>query len=226
MKGGLQSPPTMPPVVSPSPRRSQTEVPVTQNTARTLEHAAARIERAYLARRPSSPQGFVDGRVWSAAASVLAEAHRIDSRVPVDPELFVASLVEPGTGTDPWTELTGPSARSRYLSRVRAMIRGLRREIREEIRRGEASLDRGESPEVVLMTPSRSRTSLARYLTAVRIGRLDLADRLRNEAAAQHSACPLYRPATLGLIPEDAYPVSSLLPGLVPVAPRRPFSLN
>ena len=46
---------------------------------------------------------------------------------------------------------------------------------------------------------------LGLYITALRAGRADFAQRLRFAAIQQHNYCPLYRPASLALIPAALY---------------------
>ena len=195
-------------------------------TPRVLEHLAVRIERAYLRRRPEWRQASLDPRLWSAAAAVLLDAHKRGSWAPVDPELFVASQVAVSSATDPWTELTRAASRRRYLTRVRRLVRSLRSELRLELRRIETAMRRGAALEVIVLGPSQLVSPMSRYLSACRHGRPDLADRLRPEARDQHWACPLYRPATRGLIPDDDYPVGLLVADLVPSPGNYQFSLN
>ena len=196
-------------------------------TPRAIEQLSDRIERAYLRRRPEWSQAGLDPRLWSAAAAILLVAHRRESWVPLDPELFVACQPEPDGSSDPWGELTRAASARHYISRLRSIIRSLRRELRAEIRRAETAVLRGEIVEVVLLGPLKGSSPLGRYLAASRLGVPDLADRFRDEARLQHFACPLYRLAAAGLAPGDPYPVLSLLPAMLRPSESSPsFSLN
>lgn len=167
---------------------------------------ADRIEQAYRLRYPYWRDGCQSERVWSVAAAVLIEIHQKDGSNPVDPELFVA--VQPLTShwADPWAELAGRDAARNYRRQVRRMILSLRREIRREVRRAELKVRRGAQVEAVLLPSNYSLTALGCFIVAQRAGRLDLACQFRQLAVEQHSACPLYRQACLGLLPRDVYP--------------------
>ncbi len=178
-------------------------------TPHAIDEFSDRIERAYLCHRSQWRPVNLDPRVWQAAVGVLVEAHRIDPRAPLDPELFVACVARGSIGGDPWTDLTRTSSLRRYLSRVRSILRQLRKEIRAEIRRIRKRVRGGETLESVLLGASQMTTAIARYLVAIREDRPDLADLLLDRAQDQHWCCPLYREATLTLFPAGTYPVPS-----------------
>lgn len=183
-------------------------------TLHAIEELAARIERAYRLRHPNWADGGSYSRVWSNAASALVRAHRDDPRIPLDPELFVAAQQLGRSQADPWQDLTPVRATRRYRRSVFQIIRMLRVELRGELRTAESRLMGGESLESILSTRSRSLTPLARYIVAFRAGRLDLAERFREQAHDQHYSCPLYRHACARLLPQAAYPVVEVVSGL------------
>lgn len=170
---------------------------------RTVEE---RIRTAYLLRRPWCSGAFPRSAVWMTAATHLMSAHRGDPRLPVDPELFVASQPSRRGVADPWGELTRPSSIDRYRRRVRLIVRQLRRELLGEIRWVHRRLERGLPIDLVLEARTRSLTPLGRYLAAVRSGRDDLALQFVEGAIRQHHGSPLYRDACRGLMAEDLYP--------------------
>jgi len=195
-----------------------------------IEDVALRIERAYLRRHPDWRRAGVPAQVWSIAASTLVDLHRQDPALPIDPELFVATLPPSESDGDPWEDLTQAAAVRSYRRRVRRIVRTLRRELRDEVRHAESRIEDGEPIESVLLVPSRALSALGCYIVARRADRLDLAEGFRTEAEAQHRACPLYRPSSRPMLASEAYPVYDHLPGLGsrsrsnPAAPS--FSLN
>ncbi|MEO6809065.1 MAG: hypothetical protein ABI353_08120 [Isosphaeraceae bacterium] len=196
----------------------------------TIDEIANRIERAVLRRRPEWRSVASLDRLWAVAADHLSAMHREDPALPLDPELYVAALPLDAPRCDPWNELVSGASVSHYRRRIKRIVRALRRELLDEVRRAEARLRRGEPAEKVLLVRCRSLSPLGIYIVAQRVGRRDLADRLRPLAREQHRACPLYRAACVGLISDEDYPELELVPGLklrrraLHVAP--PFSLN
>lgn len=195
-------------------------------TPRAIEQISDRIERAFLRRRPEWRQVGLDPRLWSASAAILMDARLQEPWVPLDPELFVACQTTGATSTDPWRELTRGAARRRYLCQVRRIVLGLRRELRQELRRVDTLVHRGESLDIALLRPSRHLSPLGCYLAASRCGRSDLSDHFLAAARVQHEACPLYRRAAIGLIPDADYPVLPLFPELLRSPGSFHFSLN
>jgi hypothetical protein len=82
----------------------------------------------------------------------------------------------------------------------------LRAELKREIRLAERLIRRGAGIGEVLNRSSERLSPLGRLFVAKRAGRFDLAERFAAAAAAQHRSCPLYRPASLALIPAEYYP--------------------
>jgi len=169
--------------------------------------------------------------VWFAAALRLWEVHAQDPlRIPLDAELFVASQPISTAFADPWTELSGPEAARRYQSRVRRIVRRLGSELRREVRRAERLIRRGCEMSAVLNVQDGRLSPLGCFVVARRAGRADLADRFAAAAAAQHRSCPLYRSASLALIPADFYPDENLAlehqPETAPRAAKILLSLN
>jgi hypothetical protein len=163
-------------------------------------------------------------------ASVLVRLNRRDPRIPVDPELFVASQPVDCPLSDPWQDLAQARAARRYQQRVRQIIRDLRAELSAEVREVENRVRRGQRLEAVLVAKTNSISPLGRYIAAYRAGRLDLAQRFRGQAQDQHASCPLYLHACHKLLPRSAYPAhdwGSALGGArsVPLAAGQ-FSLN
>ncbi len=147
-------------------------------------------------------------RVWTAAAQLLVQLHGEDPAIPIDPELFVASQsLKPGVG-DAWSDLTSAAAGEAYRRRVRGIVRQLERELRREITRAERSILSGRPIDEVLGERDARLSALGRYLVAARAGRMDLAVKFEEGAAAQHRSCPLYRPASLAFLPADRYPAA------------------
>jgi hypothetical protein len=176
-------------------------------TQETIETLAGRIERAYRLRRSGWYRGCSTSRVWTTAAAFLVQLHQDDPTIPIDPELFVAVQPDHGAFQDPWNELIRPVAARRYRDQVRGMIRGLRAELRAEVRSAERRLRRGEAIDAVFVTRKGRLSPLGCYIVAVRAGCDDLAERFRVEAVKQHRSCPLYRQASLALLPAESYPV-------------------
>jgi len=129
--------------------------------------------------------------------------------VPLDAELFVASQPISVAFADPWTELAQPEAARRYRSRVRRIVRQLGSELGREVRRAERLIRRGGEMSAVLSLQDGRLSPLSCFIVAQRAGRPELADRFAAAAAAQNRSCPLYRTASLALIPADFYPVES-----------------
>ena len=191
-------------------RRTIAEV-TTVLSLHTLRELADRIEQAYARRRPGRRLAFADPRVWTAAAATLLQAHCDDpERVPLDPELYVAAQSRLTSFDDPWMELASDASARRYHRRVRRIVRGLREELRAEVQWAERRIRRGESIRTVLTSRGRRLSPLGRFIVASRAGRPELADRFEASARAQHYSCPLYRHASLGLLPAAvAYPFDS-----------------
>jgi hypothetical protein len=195
-----------------------------------LDRLAARIEHAYALRRTQWWRGCSTLRVWSAAALRLWQAHAEDPQVPLDTELYVASQPISAPCADPWLELAQPEAARRYRTRVYQIVRQLRSELKDEVDQAERSIQQGREINSVLFLKNRRLSPLGRYITAHRAGRADLAARLAAAAVEQHRSCPLYRVASLALLPAQLYPVA--VPGLeqeaqaLPHATRRATSLD
>jgi hypothetical protein len=191
-------------------------------THEVLDQLAVRLEQAYALRRPRWWRGCSTTRVWHAAALRLWEAHVDDpARMPLDPELFVASQPISVPFADPWTELAHPGSARRYRSAVRRIIRVLRSELKREVLKAERLIGKGFAIEDVVGRNQRRLSPLARYIVAQRAGRDDLADRHAAAAANQHRSCPLYRIAVLALLPAESYPEGSLCVDAEANAPRR-----
>jgi hypothetical protein len=141
----------------------------------------------------------------------LYRIHQEDPEIPLDPELFVA--VQPGHASfsDPWGELTQPTAARRYVHLIRKIVRGLQSELRTEVLRAEVRIRRGETIDQVIRTRNKNLSPLGCLIVTLRSGRPDLAARFRSEAAAQHRSCPLYRQAILRLLAPKDYPVVAAL---------------
>jgi hypothetical protein len=199
-------------------------------TPRTIELVADRVEQAYLRRRPSWKPNLWDTRVWMMAAQALLEAHRRAAWLPLDPELFVAAQMTRNPTGDPWSDLAPRPAVVRYRRRILNIVQGLRKELRAEVRRAESLVRRGGDAESIIEAAPHWLSPLGGYISAYRLRRGDLMERLRSAARDQHDACPLYRIAARTFLPPSAYPVIDLLPGvtLTPrIGPPSPaFSLN
>lgn len=184
------------------------------STLLAIEQLAERIERAYLRRLPYWRQVCSNPQVWAAAAESLVRLHRKDPKIPLDPELYVASQTLGLPLADPWEDLAQARAALRYRRRVHQIIRMLRNELQAEVRLAESRMCQGETLEDVIFSRTRSISPLGRYIVAYQAGRLDLADRFRGLAEGQHRSCPLYRHACRRLLPRQAYPVLELISGL------------
>jgi hypothetical protein len=192
-------------------------------STRTIELVADRIERAYLRRHPEGKTSAWDARIWAVAARALLESSRRDSRLPLDPELFVAAQGHAPGPADPWHDLAPAAALRRYRQRVGRLVRGLRRELRAELSRARRALKAGHCLDEVVARRPRWLSPLGRYILAYRAGRDDLLERLRDGARDQHDACPLYRLACRPILPPSIYPVFELIPGLVPTPRQGPL---
>jgi hypothetical protein len=193
-------------------------------TQATIEALAQRIERAYRRRKSRGYRDPSTSRVWEAAATILVKIHRDDPLMPLDPELYVAVQAANKLFPDPWIELTQPRSEWRYRHRVRLMIRGLRAELRSEVRAVEGRIRAGESVVEALLGGAKRPSPLGCYIVARRAGCDMLAERLRPAAVRQHQSCPLYRPASLPLLPPELYPESERPADQEPVALTRQLS--
>lgn len=138
----------------------------------------------------------------------LWQAHVENPELPLDSELFVAAQPIDGALGDPWLELTQVEAGRRYRVQVRRIVNRLRRELRREVRRAEGRLQEGRPITLTVLSHDRRLSPLGCYIAAHRLGRADLARGFALPAAEQHRACPLYRLASLALLPADRYPVA------------------
>jgi hypothetical protein len=180
-------------------------------THQIVDLLADRVEQAYSLRVRHWWRGCSTSRVWHAAALRLWEAHAHDPEcIPLDAELFVASQPISVPLPDPWTELTHHDSATRFRRSVKRIVRSLRAELRREVRSGERSIEQGENVEKVLSHGGRRLSALGSYILATRAGREDLAERFAAAAASQHKSCPLYRVASMALIPAELYPDLSL----------------
>jgi hypothetical protein len=177
-------------------------------TQELIDDLAERIERAYTLRRPQWCRGCSTRRVWSAAAFRLWQAHLDDPRLPLDCELYVASQTITPALSDPWSELAQPEAAARYRSRVLRIIRRLYSELKREVRLAERYIQADEGIRPTALAPNSKLSPLGCYIAAQRAGLPELAERFATAAARQHGSCPLYRPASISLLPADLYPVN------------------
>lgn len=180
-------------------------------TQRELDTLASRIEAAYRLRQPHWQSGCSTARVWFAAAHRLWQTHQVDPlRVPLDPELFVASQPVTSRLADPWSDLTQPEAGSRYRRQVRHIVRLLKAELRREVRRAERSIRARNGVKSVVALKKQGVSPLGMYIVARRGGFSDLAQSFLSAAVLQHRSCPLYRAATLAFLPADCYPADEI----------------
>jgi hypothetical protein len=153
-----------------------------------------------------------------------------DPSLPLDSELFVASQPITGPLGDPWVELTQVQAGRRYRTQVRRIIRQLRAELRREVRRAERMMGEGSRVSVASLFQDSRLSPLGCYIAAHRIGRADLASCFIRGAVEQHRSCPLYRLASLSLLPADCYPIDdpSIVPDLTGVVrnPKKSIVMN
>ena len=174
-----------------------------------LDRLATRIQLAYRRRGPCWDGGRSTSRVWTAAAMVLWQVHLDDAEVPLDPELFVASQPMDSGVADPWVDLVGENAKTAYQRRVRQIIHMLRAELKRELRFAGRLVRKGRPLGDVLLDPNPRLSPLGRYIAAQRADRGDLAERLEDDALAQHRVCPLYRFASLAFVSAEQYPIDS-----------------
>lgn len=174
-----------------------------------IDHLADRIERAYGLRRAGWDHGCSTGRVWAAAALCLWQAHVDDPALPLDSELFVAAQAMTGSLGDPWVDLTQVEAGRRYRVQVRRIVKRLRRELRREVRRAERLIAEGGRLIVSSLSQDGHLSPLGCYIAADRAGRADIAESFAGAALEQHNSCPLYRVASLSLLPPDRYPIGA-----------------
>jgi hypothetical protein len=206
--------------------RSDTVLP----TQKMIDCLAERIERAFTIRHSPWYRGCSTPRLWSAAATRLWQVHCEDRRIPLDPELFIASQPLTDSFVDPWLLLAHRDAGRRYRKQVRSIIRLLRAELRREISRAETQVREGKQLSAVLRAPDPHLSPLGRFIMAHRAGRLELAERFRSGAIEQHHCCPLYRAACRNFLAPEFYPIDD---GIVESevkealkAPRRIALLN
>ena len=199
-------------------------------TQKTIDRLAERLERAFTIRHTPWYRGCSTPRLWSAAATRLWQVHREDKRIPLDPELFIASQPLSESFVDPWLVLAHHDAGRRYKKQVRSIIRQLRAELRREVSRAETQVRGGKQLTTVLLSPDQRLSPLGRFIMAHRAGRLELAERFRSGAIEQHHCCPLYRAACRHFLAPEFYPIDD---GIVESevkqalkAPRRIALLN
>jgi hypothetical protein len=188
-----------------------TVIPRSEVAVRTTQYQidsyAERIERAYHLRRPSCRRSRVSSQVWSVAANILLSVHEKDESIPPDPELFVASQPMISFYPDPWVEIAGPDAARWYRKRVGEIVRTLRRELTAEVHLAESRIASGQNATTVLKIRTRKFSPLGSYIVAHRAGLGHLAEHFLDAAIDQHHSCPLYRQASLRLLPAELYPV-------------------
>ena len=192
-------------------------------TQETIDQLATRIERAFTLRGSAWYRGCSTSRVWSAGAMILWQVACEDPEIPIDPELFVASQPIKASYSDPWSCLALAEAGQRYRQRVRRIIRQLRQELKREIQRAEGLLNEGRSLAALLRARDARLSPLGLYITAQRSGRPDLAEKLRSGAVEQHKCCPLYRSASLTLMPAELYPADDAGASSSPEVPELYF---
>jgi hypothetical protein len=129
----------------------------------------------------------------------------------LDSELFVASQPINDSLSDPWSELAQPDAARRYSSQVHRIIRRLRSELTREVRLAERPIRQDGEIRPALLAEDRRLSPLGCYIAALRAGRADLARRFAAAAAEQHRSCPLYRAASVPLLPADLYPFADFV---------------
>ena len=171
-----------------------------------IDVLSARLESAYRRLRPSWDGHCSSSRVWDVAAMKLVDIHHHDPSVPIDPELFVASQPKNARFPEPWRELTRDASAVFYVDCVLAITIALHHELAAEVRKAEERIRSGQALSKVLISRSRRLSPLGKYIVAKRAGRDVLSRRFVPGAIKQHLACPLYRPATLGLISPASYP--------------------
>ncbi|WP_165232166.1 hypothetical protein [Aquisphaera insulae] len=176
-------------------------------TQETIDRLATRIERAFTLRCSEWYRGCSTSRLWSAAAMILWQAHENDPRIPLDPELYVASQPISNSYPDPWSIVAHPDAARRYAGRVRRIISQLRSELKKELRRAEAMIRDGNGLPIPAEMERSRLSPLGLFIAALRSGRHDLAIQLRDGVVSQHRGCPLYRFAAKSMIPAESYPV-------------------
>jgi len=133
--------------------------------------------------------------------------------LPLDSELFVASQPISDALSDPWTELAQPEAARRYRSQVRRIIRQLRSELKREVALAERSIRQDREISSALLATNPRLSPLGCYIAAHRAGRADLVCQFVTAATEQHRSCPLYQPASAGLLPAECYPTHSFSGG-------------
>jgi hypothetical protein len=195
-------------------------------TQETIEHLAERIERAYSLRRAGWDGGCSTRRVWAAAALRLWQAHVEDPALPLDSELFVAAQPITGALGDPWQALTQVEAGRRYRLQVRRIVHRLRLELGREVRRAEERLQEGRPLTLTALACDRRLSPLGCYIAAHRMGHAELAQGFALPAAEQHRACPLYRLASLSLLPADRYPADDMAAALELTSGIRPLKTS
>lgn len=177
-------------------------------TQECIDHLGIRIEHAFTLRCSEWYRGCSTSRVWSAAATILWQAHQEDPDLPLDPELYVASQPLSVPFVEPWLSLAHPEAGRRYRRRVHRIVRQLQSELKREIRRAEEMVRGGQGLATVVRCRDQRLSPLGLFITAHRAGRPDLACRLRAGVIAQHQSCPLYRLASRSLLTAGLYPVN------------------
>ena len=172
-----------------------------------IDSIAERIEGAYRRRHLRWPGLALSPGVWESAALTLLQLSIDRPNIPIDPELYVAVMIESGSAPDPWAELTQRRSRNRYLKALRRIVGQLRRELHGEFRVAARLISEGQALIEVLEASNLPISPLTRFILAWRAGRPDLSSRLRAAVENQHQSCPLYLLACRKFLPAQAYPV-------------------
>lgn len=185
---------------------------------RLVNQIAARIEGAYRrSLQGSHPLCDLDDGVWVQTAQFLIVLNRENPELPLDPELYVLSQIQPEISYDLSQRLMGREAVARYRHWINRIVRNLRRELKGEIRCIRRWIKRGLALDEALNVPSHKVSPLGRYLTAYLAGRPEVAADYLLACAAQHDSCPLYRQAFLAFAPSQAYPGHKTATSSVPI---------
>ena len=180
-------------------------------TSRELGKIVQRLETAFQVRYPQFTRVAIDSRLWEILVVDLLEAHRKSRWLPIDPELFIACQTARENLLDPWSQLSPTVAIRAYCVQVRKIIRSLRAELRKELRTL-ARADRSGTLSKIYEHESRSVSSLAKHLYAIREELVGYAEKYRLPAYRQHLGCPLYAEAAKPLLPGSVYPFLPVVP--------------
>src|SRR5262249_15926587 len=89
------------------------------------------------------------------------------------------------------------------------IVRRLRRELKREVHRAEQLMTDGGRLIMSVLSQDGRLSPLGCYIAAQSLGRADIAEQFAGGAVEQHHGCPLYKVASVALLPPDRCPLDA-----------------